>query len=170
MGVCSIFEAIQQCRDLNDLHVLTHSEIWQTCSKIFAAIVNRWEELLPTTTEEDQRLAFGNKEFAMALFGEITVPDLPPADEIFLTSSLLDLGERGRHMSSCKASRPDFKLIPFVLCEGNPISFFLASSAKGENVINFIIEEEDCSSSDIFADSLSAAIDFMTMEKNNSFS
>lgn len=73
-------------------------------------------------------------------------------------------------MSSYKASRPDFRLVPFVLCEGNPINFFLASSAEGKNVINFIVEEEDCDSSDLFADSLSAAIDFMTLGKDISFS
>jgi hypothetical protein len=52
-----------------------------------------------------------------------------------------------------------------MLCEGNSINFFLASAAD-KNVINFIVEESDFYSSDLFNDSLSAAIDFMTMEKN----
>ena len=52
-----------------------------------------------------------------------------------------------------------------MLCEGNSINFFLASAAD-KNVINFIVEESDCYSSDLFTDSLSAAIDFMTIEKN----
>ncbi len=73
-------------------------------------------------------------------------------------------------MSSYKAPRPDFRLIPFVLSEGNSINFFLASSATDKNVINFVVEEDDCCSSDLFADNLSAAIDFMMMEKENSFS
>ena len=73
-------------------------------------------------------------------------------------------------MCSYQESRPDFRLIPFVLCEGNSINFFLASSATDKNVINFIVEETDCHSSDMFADSLSAAIDFMMMGEDNSFS
>ena len=60
---------------------------------------------------------------------------------------------------------PDYRLIPFMLCEGNSNSFFLAAAAD-KNVINFIVEKSDCYSSDLFTDSLSAAIDFMTMEKN----
>jgi hypothetical protein len=52
-----------------------------------------------------------------------------------------------------------------MLCEGNSINFFLTSSAD-KNVINFIVEKSDCYSSDLFTDSLSAAIDFMTIEKN----
>ncbi len=73
-------------------------------------------------------------------------------------------------MSSYRSTRPDFRLIPFVLCEGNAINFFLASSAEDKNVINFIVEEDDCYSTDLFTDSLSAAIDFMMLEKNSSFS
>ncbi len=67
-------------------------------------------------------------------------------------------------MCSYRETRPDYRLIPFMLCEGNSINFFLASAAD-KNVINFIVEESDCYSSDLFTDSLSAAIDFMTMEK-----
>jgi hypothetical protein len=51
-----------------------------------------------------------------------------------------------------------------MLCEGNSINFFLTSAAD-KNVINFIVEKSDCYSSDLFADSLSAAIDFITIEK-----
>jgi hypothetical protein len=68
-------------------------------------------------------------------------------------------------MCSYRETRPDYRLIPFMLCEGNSINFFLASAAD-KKVINFIVEESDCYSSDLFTDSLSAAIDFMAMEKN----
>lgn len=68
-------------------------------------------------------------------------------------------------MCSSRETRPDYKLIPFMLCEGNSINFFLTSAAD-KNVINFIVEKSDCYSSDLFTDSLSAAIDFMTIEKN----
>jgi hypothetical protein len=52
-----------------------------------------------------------------------------------------------------------------MLSKGNTINFFLASAAD-KNVINFIVEESDCYSSDLLTDSLTAAIDFMTMEIN----
>jgi len=68
-------------------------------------------------------------------------------------------------MCSYKETRPAFRLIPFMLCEGNSINFFLASETD-KNVINFMVEENDCYGSDLFADSLTAAINFMTMEKN----
>jgi len=68
-------------------------------------------------------------------------------------------------MCSYKETRPDFKLIPFMLCEGNSINFFLASAAD-KNVINFMVEENDCYNSDLFSDSLTVAIEFMTKEKN----
>jgi len=68
-------------------------------------------------------------------------------------------------MCSYKETRPDFKLIPFMLCEGNSINFFLASETD-KNVINFMVEENDRYGSDLFTDSLTAAINFMTMEKN----
>ena len=68
-------------------------------------------------------------------------------------------------MCSYRETRPDYRLILFMLCEGNPINFFLESAAD-KNVTNFIIEESDYYSSTLFSDSLSAAIDFMIMEKN----
>jgi hypothetical protein len=67
-------------------------------------------------------------------------------------------------MCSYRETRPDFRLIPFMLCEGNSINFFLASAAT-KNVINFTVEKSDCDSPDLFNDSLTTAIDFMTMEK-----
>jgi len=68
-------------------------------------------------------------------------------------------------MCSYRETRPDYRLIPFMLCEGNSLNFFLAS-AEDKNVINFIVEESDCYSSELFTDSLTAAIEFMTKEKN----
>ena len=69
-------------------------------------------------------------------------------------------------MCSYKETRPDFRLIHFMLCDGNSLNFFLASAAD-KNVINFMVEENDCYGSDLFTDSLTAAINFMTMEKNH---
>ena len=67
-------------------------------------------------------------------------------------------------MCSYRDTRPDYRLIPFMLCEGNSINFFLASAAD-KNVINFIVEKSDFYSSDLFTESLTTAIDFMTKEK-----
>ena len=53
-----------------------------------------------------------------------------------------------------------------MLCEGNSINFFLESAAD-KNVINFIVEESTYYSPDLFTDSLTTAIDFMTMKKNS---
>ncbi len=68
-------------------------------------------------------------------------------------------------MCSYRETIPDFRLIPFMLFEGNALNFFLASAAD-KNVINFMVEESDYNNSDLFNDNLTIAISFMTMGKN----